>query len=97
MFKCCFPVLHPGHHIFQVPLNSDTSGLRQASFIYFRSGLAEPCQGFCEHVPDLQALSLQVPRVLSIPPRLVTPYGTWGSTPDPVALGLHEKNPTFSL
>lgn len=39
-------VFCPGHHIFQVPLNSDTSGLRQTSFIYFRSGLAEPCQGF---------------------------------------------------
>lgn len=94
MFKCWvffFPVFHPGHHIFQVPLNSDTSGLRQTSFIYLRSGLAELCQAFCERLRDLQAPSLQAPRVLRIPPRLVTPRGTWGSTPDPVALRCHEK------
>lgn len=85
MFKCCFLVFHPGHRIFQVPLNSGTSGLRQTSFIYFRSELAEPCQGFCV-LHDVQA-----PGVFSIPLRLVTPHSTWGSTLDPISLGFHEK------
>lgn len=93
MFKCSFPIFCPGHHIFRVPLNSDTSGLRQASFIYFHSALAEPCQRLVWARARFAGSEPASAEHLHIRPASVPPHSAGGSAPHPAVLAFQGNFP----